>query len=177
MNRETAAAGTWNESLSEFQKQLDQAIEAPGVSTDAFVAMLVDDQRWLLDLAHLSEVSVLPDLSQTGRCPAWVLGIGSFRGQVHTVLDMRKVLVGEKTPAPLHAWATPLHERWAASLALLWPQMQGLMSKSELSAVPASVHLSSGWEAARWKDQAGQEWKEFDVEKLVSSEYAGLESL
>lgn len=166
-------ASSWGGSLSEFQRQLDKAIEAPDVTTDAFVAMVVDDQRWLIDLGHLSEASVPPELSQTGRCPAWVLGIGSFRGQVHTVLDMRCVLLGLRTSNPQHAWATPLHARWPGALALLWPQMLGLKTKPEL--LRQENDPTSRWELASWQDSDGLEWKEFDVQKFVVSEFAGLE--
>lgn len=166
-------ASGWGGSLSEFQRQLDKAIEAPEVTTDAFVAMVVDDQNWLVDLGHLSEASVPPELSQTGRCPAWVLGIGSFRGQVHTVLDMRCVLLGVRTANPQHGWATPLHARWPGALALLWPQMMGLIAKPELTRVE-TVDFER-WEQARWVDANGTEWKEFDVQKFVASEFAGLE--
>ena len=164
----------WGVSLKEFQRQLDEAIDAPGFSADAFVAVEVDSDLWLLDLASLSEASVLPVLSQTGRAPSWVLGIGSFRGQIHTVLDMCQVMKGKKTSMPQQAWATPLNERWPGGLALLWPQMLGLMAKPELELVPDATDVDR-WELARWRDIKGQEWKEFDVKKFVFSEFAGVE--
>lgn len=164
---------SWGGSLPEFQRQLDQAIAAPDVSTDAFVAMAVDDEHWLLDLAHLSEASVPPALARTGRCPAWVLGIGSFRGQVHTVIDMKQVLRGARTASPQQAWATPLHERWGVALALLWPQMVGLIAKPELA---RGAQAPQGrWSRAVWQDAQGVAWQEFDVQRFVSSEFVGLE--
>lgn len=159
-------------SLSEFQRQLDAAIAAPDVSTDAFVGMVVDDQRWLLDLSMLSETSVPPPVSRTGRAPEWVLGIASFRGQVYTVMDMRYVLKKESTLAISQAWATPLHNRWGGSIALLWPQMAGLLGKQELKALPADILLPR-WAKASWKDAQGQTWHEFDVASFTRSEYAG----
>ena len=165
---------TWGVSLTAFQQQLDEAIAAPDVSTDAFVAVEVDGEHWLLDLANLSEASMLPVLSRAGRAPAWVLGIGSFRGQIHTVLDMCQIMRGKKTQAPQQAWATPLNDRWPGGLALLWPQMLGLVSKPELEEVN-NVANPDAWELMRWQDKKGEQWKEFDVKKLVFSEFAGVE--
>lgn len=160
-----------NESLSEFQRQLDMAIATPEVSTDAFVGMVVDDQHWLLDLSVLNEASVPPPVSRTGRAPAWVVGVASFRGQVYTVMDMRFILRNEPTVAVSQAWATPLNDRWGGSLALLWPQMKGLLGKPELS--PVDAKSLPRWAKASWKDMAGQVWHEFDVASFTASEFAG----
>lgn len=160
-----------NESLSEFQKQLDAAIATPDVSMDAFVGMVVDDQHWLLDLSVLNEASVPPPVSRTGRAPAWVIGIASFRGQVYTVMDMRLILKNEPTVAVSQAWATPLNDRWGGSLALLWPQMKGLLGKPELSL--SSSDSLPRWAKAAWEDAAGQVWYEFDVVSFTASEFAG----
>ena len=159
-------------SLSEFQRQLDAAIAHPDISTDAFVGMVVDDQRWLLDLSMLSETSVPPPVSRTGRAPPWVVGITSFRGQVHTVMDMRYVLRKESTLAVSQAWATPIHDRWGGSVALLWPQMAGLLGKLELEEQPLPTPVPR-WARSAWKDAQGQVWYEFDVAAFLSSEYAG----
>lgn len=161
-------------SLSEFQRDLDAAIAAPDVSTDAFVGMVVDDERWLLDLSMLSETSVPPPVSRTGRAPPWVVGIASFRGQVYTVIDMRYVLKKEPTLAVSQAWATPIHEGWGGSTALLWPQMSGLLGKPELKSVPSDS--LPRWAIAAWEDMQGQVWHEFDVSAFTRSEYTGLDS-
>lgn len=161
-------------SLPEFQRQLDRAIAAPEISTDAFVALVVDDQHWLIDLAHLSEASVPPALSRTGRMPPWIVGIGSFRGQVHTVVDMRQVLLGQRTPNTQQAWATPLHSRWGGALALLWPQMVGLIGKPELA---LSSHLPiNRWSQRAYQDKQGLVWHEFNVEAFTASEFFGNEA-
>lgn len=161
-------------SLSEFQRQLDRAIAAPDVSTDAFVSMEVDGDHWLIDLAHLRETSVPPPLSRMGRSPPWVIGIGSFRGQVFTVIDMRQVLLGQRTASPQQGWAMPLHDRWPGSLALLWPEMVGLVGKPELELLPPDKPLPR-WARARWEDAQGKEWWEFDVAQFINSEFAGAD--
>ena len=161
-------------SLSEFQRQLDAAIAASEVSTEAFVAMAVDEHRWLLDLSHLTEASMPPPISRTGRSPAGVLGIASFRGQVYTVMDMRQLLAGQPTAALAQGWATPLSDRWGGALALLWPQMVGLVDKSELAACPKpEIPDAAGrWVRAAWRDSRGQQWLEFDVAAFTSSIFA-----
>lgn len=171
----TPARLSLDTSLSEFQRQLDAAIAASEVSTEAFVAMAVDEQLWLLDLADLTEASMPPPISRTGRSPPGVLGIASFRGQVCTVMDMRQLLAGQPTTALAQGWATPLSDRWGGALALLWPQMVGLMDKSELSSCPAPDPASipgMSWVRAAWRDAKGQQWLELDVAAFASTMFA-----
>lgn len=156
-------------SLSDFQRRIDEAIAAPEVSVEAFVALRVADQRWVVDLTYLSETSVPPPLARTGRCPPWVVGIGSFRGQVRTVVDMHHVLVGVRSLAVEPGWATPLNERRGEALALLWPQMEGLIGRLDLTAI--APQPGRRWERARWRDAQGHEWSEFDVESFVVSDW------
>ena len=139
------------------------------MSTEAFVALQVGDVGWLVDLVHLREASVPPPIARTGRSPAWVTGIGSFRGQVHTVIDMGQILSDQRTIAPHLAWATPLHPRHGVALALLWPDMVGLLPKTEFQ--PASGSSAEPWVAKHWSDGEGRVWREFNMEAFLASEH------
>lgn len=163
-------------SLLNFQQGLDRAVEAPDISTDAFVAMNVGSVRWLIDLAYLAETSVPPPVSRTGRTPAWVLGIGSLRGQVYTMLDMQRVLLDKPTVAIQNSWVTPLHARLNNSVALIWPHMVGLVSKNQLSEVPMDPGSASAWVRRCWQDDQQNFWQEFDVEAFVRSPFVNLDS-
>lgn len=165
-----------NGSLLEFQLALDRSVEAPGISTDAFVAMRVGAEQWLIDLAYLAETSVPPAVSRTGRTPAWVLGIGSLRGQVYTLIDMQRVFLDKPTVAIQNSWATPLHARLNTSLALIWPQMMGLVSRSALKEISFDSTQSSPWVRRCWKDEQENVWQEFDVEAFVGSAFVNLDS-
>ncbi len=166
---------TWEGSLLEFQQELDRAVEAPDISTDAFLAMRVGEGMWLIDLGYLSETSVPPPLSRTGRSPAWVLGIGSLRGQVYTMVDMQRVLLDKPTVSVHHGWATPVHGRISNALALIWPEMVGLVRKKQLSPHPMDKELGP-WVRQCWKDEQQNVWQEFDMEAFVRSSFVNLET-
>lgn len=165
-----------NQSLLEFQQSLDRAVQTPEVSTEAFIAMKVGEKNWLIDLAHLAETSVPPPVSRTGRAPAWVLGIGSLRGQVHTLIDMQRILLEKPTASPGKGWATPLHPRLNTTLALIWPQMVGLKSRSELRETAVMSIEPLPWAKRFWNDEDNILWQEFDVEAFAGSAFVNLDS-
>jgi len=167
--------GLWG-GLLEFQRNLDRAAEASDVSMDAFVAVHVGQERWLIDLSHLVEASVPPPLSRTGRSPEWVLGIGSLRGQVYTIIDMQRVLLNTPTVSVQHSWVTPLQETLAPSLALLWPEMVGLVSKKTLKEEAIEQSSLESWVLRRWQDEQENTWQEFDVGKFARSALVDFES-
>ena len=167
-------AGGGAPGLPAFQRRIEQAIATPELSTEAFVALRIDGQGWLVDVAQLGEASTPPPLSRTGRAPPWVRGIGSFRGQVRTVLDMRQVVIGQPTLAPQQGWATPLHRRWDGALALLWPEMVGLIGKLQLESDTTLTALPQ-WSRGGWRDANGERWEEFDLETFTQSEFGGLQ--
>lgn len=175
--REDILGGT----LPQFQARLELITRSANAKEDAFVALRVDKQNWLIDLGHLLETSVPPSIAKGGRAPLGVVGIGNFRGEVLTMIDLQALLIGRPLPDPQLGWATPLHPRLGVALALLWTDLVGLVPKSEFSPISPSneteeVILSGPelshpeWIANRWLDKEGKEWWEFDTLQFILPE-------
>lgn len=57
------------------------------------VAFQLAGATYALELTRVREVAVLRDLTPAPGCPAFVLGIVNLRGEIHTVIDLKKLFV------------------------------------------------------------------------------------
>ena len=160
--------------LQAFQARLNEALTNPATETEAFIAVRAGGAGWLLSMGDLLETSAAPLWARTGRMPVGVLGIGPFRGRVHTLLDMRHVLGGAPThaPTPGQGWTTVLHPRFGAPLALWWPDLSGMMPRSLLRLHPAASKPSLA--ASAWTDDDANGWYGFDVAALLASGWSDV---
>ena len=153
--------------LLSFQHELTQRLESSAPTSHSFVSILLDDQRWLVDLMLIKEASVPPKISKNARAPHWVVGITNFRGEVWTVVDMRMIIKKESTVNPNWGWVTLLHPSGDHKIALLWSEIVEIASKEEYDLVPNAPN--EPFVRATWKDQKGQLWKELNADDLTGS--------
>lgn len=139
------------------------------VSTDAFVGVKVGNEGWLVDLAFLTEVTMPPKITQPGRCPKWVLGVGGFHGEIFTLLDMDYILSGHIISNHKQSWLTLFNKKVEGNVGLMWTNMIGLFSKSELTSFDA--HDLPKFCSKVWKDNNNVFWKELSVDELMNSDF------
>ena len=158
-------------SLTQFQQKLIDALGQTKLSSDAFVAILLDDERWLIDLMQLKEASVPPKIAKNTGAPNWVVGIANFKGEVWTVIDMRVLVKKETTLNPKWGWVTLLRPPEGGEelrLALLWSEIVEIAPKEEYS-FQSHVQLDQFCKAV-WLDKKGRDWKELDVAQIGGSD-------
>lgn len=172
----------FSNSLTDFQHQLLSSLQQTNVAPASFVAITLDDDRWLVDLSAIREASVPPKIARSVGAPNWVLGIGNFKGNVWSVLDMRVLLQDEMTYNPKWGWVTLLHPRNGHEVALLWSEIVEIAPQKDYQAVNAQSGAEGfkaneqqteephPWCKQQWLDKRGQMWKEFDVEKLLGEQ-------
>ena len=147
------------EALQKYQRQLNDALASAEEVSEAVIALRIDRQGWLLSLTDLAETSVCPPLSKTGLMPTGVVGIGNFRGKVHTVLSMPQLLA-QQNGSNGQGWTTVLHSKYGISLALLWPEMVGLFSRSDFVNIDQE---NPSFIKTTWKDKQSELWNELDM--------------
>jgi chemotaxis signal transduction protein len=147
------------EALQKYQRQLNDALASAEEVSEAVIALRIDRQGWLLSLTDLAETSVCPPLSKTGLMPPGVVGIGNFRGKVHTVLSMPQLL-DQQPGSNGQGWTTVLHSKYGISLALLWPEMVGLFSRSDFVNIDQK---NPSFIKTTWKDKQSELWNELDM--------------
>ena len=157
-------------SLPDFHRQIESELKSQQASSEAFLAFQVQDEKWLVDLDVCRETSVLPHIAKTGKAPPHVIGVGSFRGQILTVIDMMYWLKKEKLTLLGSAWTTPLDPKTGSALALAWPMMIGLVSTQRLK---NRFETDRAWSKGVWKDEEGELWYELDMSAIMASEELG----
>lgn len=153
-------------SLTDFQTALTLSLRGSQAANDLFVAITLDEDRWLIDLSAIQEASVPPRIAHSSGAPDWVLGIGNFKGNVWSVLDMRALLHGKKTFNPRWGWVTLLRPNNAHEVALLWSEIVEIVPHVQYTKNPTEQALHP-WSKDVWFDKSGQKWNEFNIEKLL----------
>lgn len=152
------------QTLQAYQRQVNEALADQSVNTDTVIALEIGGQGWIVALEDLAETSLCPELARTGKMPPGVMGIGNFRGKVNTVVSMPSLL-GVEDADHRGGWATVLHPRFEASVALWWPRMLGLFPRSDF-AKGSSQDLPSAGRLA-WINADARLWFELDTERLL----------
>ena len=151
--------------LQDYQKTLNVALADGTASNDAVIALSIGQQGWLVSLNDLAETSLCPSLAKTGSMPKGVMGIGNFRGRVNTVVSMPRLL-GMEGDFRNDGWTTVLHPRFEVAIALWWPQMVGLFSRSDFTKATDVWPLALASRSA-WKNSAAGVWNELDTDFLL----------
>lgn len=149
--------------LQDYQTRLNEALADPTINTEAVIAMEMGGQGWIVALQDLAETSLCPDLARTGKMPPGVMGVGNFRGRVNTVVSMPG-LFGVEEEDHRGGWATVLHPRFEAAVALWWPRMLGLFSRSDFTRHPMQPPQMA---RMAWVNGDARVWLELDTEHLL----------
>lgn len=155
--------------LAEFQKNLDEALQATGGDAEMFVGVQSRDRRWLLPMAALEEVGLVQHVARLGTMPPAVAGLANFRGQPRTLLDAPALLGGQSAIEAGAQWALILREA-DLGVALLWPEILGIFP---LSAFPEEKTSDTPWVRALRRDQDGRVWEQLDVNGLLDHLHHG----
>lgn len=153
-------------SLTDFQTALTLSLRGSQNSDNLFVAITLDEDRWLVDLSAIQEASVPPRVAHSSGAPDWVLGIGNFKGKVWSVLDMRCILHNKKTFNPRWGWVTLLRPNNRHEVALLWSEIVEIAPQSNYIKQQDVVDQHP-WSKGVWKDKNDQIWNQFDVDRLL----------
>lgn len=156
-------------SLTDFQTALTLSLRGAQASENLFVAITLDEDRWLIDLSAIQEASVPPRIAHSSGAPEWVLGIGNFKGKVWSVLDMRSILHNKRTFNPRWGWVTLLRPLNHHEVALLWSEIVEIAPRKNYIKTEQQVDVHP-WSKGVWEDKNGKIWNEFDVNKLLGAE-------
>jgi len=172
-------------SMLEYQQRLLLLTGNGSLSSvqEAFVAVRLGRQRWLVDLSNVQEALAPPRMARIASAPRWVAGVVGVRGQVWSVIDMLALSPdeGESLGARSRGWMTLLREPQEGAsqrIALLWSDMVEVATKHDYQQVWLDANgvetndlaLAANcppWVRALWRDREGQVWNELDIDQIV----------
>lgn len=156
-------------SLREFQEsvvaRLQNAAATGAAAVASKVGVQVGRERWLVNLADVSEVIPLPSLLNVPLTKRWFKGVANVRGVLYGVVDFADYLTGEPTQVTSDSRLLLIHPRFGVNAGLVVRQMLGLKNPSELT-LTESQGLPE-WVAAEYLDAEGGIWRELAMAGLV----------
>lgn len=186
MSQQDHATALRSGSMLEYQQHLLKVACSSSVSDvqEAFVAVRLGEQSWLVDLSLVQEALAPPRMARIASAPRWVAGVVGVRGQIWSVIDMLSLSPNEGVESHLaqpRGWMTLLRDppdRPGYRIALLWSDMVEVATKRDYTLVDPSdtndpdvaVVPSSPWSRALWRDIQGQMWRELDVTQILGEQ-------
>lgn len=145
--------------LREFQQNLSNRISvgAVGRRQISSLGVLIAGQRWLIDMAEISEVLSPQTMVSVPLSKPWVRGVCNVRGNLYCVSDMAAYLQLGAASGTIDNRMVLVAERYAFNAALLVDKVLGLRDAGAWLSVPAGLQDEQGWV-----------WHKLDIENLLA---------
>ncbi len=115
-------------------------------------------QNWLVEMADISEVLPLPQLTGVPQCKAWFRGVTNVRGNLYCVADMAAYQGKGEASADISSRVLLVSGRHAFNAALLVDRVLGLRDARTWQQVEEQVE---------YRDQQGDLWRKLDIVGLL----------
>ncbi len=155
-------------SLREFQQELSNRLQlATSRSTiNSRLAVRAGNQKWLIDLADISEVIAAPPFASVPLTQSWFLGVTNIRGKLYSVVDLPSYVgIGKVQPYASNRLLIT-HPRFAINTALFIDQALGLRNLDQMHF--ESRHTDSKLSADCYRDDQGEHWFSINMATLVT---------
>lgn len=148
-----------------FQSQLNKLINESKESPESFIQIEINSISWLIDVKFLKEVSLSPKIARIGKSISGIKGLGAFKGQVCTLVDLVDLFSGGENKIQDVSWALVIRTKEDGSgLALLCKTLKQMTPKNWWIKDPL-VSLPNFAKAAWKKDN--QYAFELDLNKIL----------
>lgn len=147
----------------------ESAMRPMGLSGEAGASQIglrSGDDRWLVDLADVSEVIPVPALLAVPFTQPWFAGVFALRGRLVSVVDFA-AFTGKHTVVPDDGNRLVLFApKHGINGALLFDQVIGLQNPEHFTREQQMTTLPS-WVESIYRDPEQREWRALDVRALV----------
>lgn len=156
-------------SLRQFQQDLAHRLAGAksGPASAARLGVQCGSVLWLIDLAEAGEIMPVPVLAPVPLTRHWYAGLANARGTLVSVIDFSGFATGYGSPRGVENRLVLVNARLGINVALLVSRMLGLRNPRDFTKAP-STEEGAPWEGERWTDQAGFQWRELKLTRLVA---------
>lgn len=156
-------------SLRQFQQDLAHRLAGAKVepASSARLGVQCGSVLWLIDLAEAGEIMPMPTVAPVPLTKPWYVGLANARGSLVSVIDFSGFATGYGTPRGPDNRLVLVNSRLGINVALMVSRMLGLRNPRDFTAVAADGEPAA-WEGGRWNDQAGFQWRELKLARLVA---------
>lgn len=156
-------------SLRAFQEgvvaRLKEAQSGAANQAASKMGVQVGQEKWLVNLPDVGEVTPLPPLLQVPLTRRWFAGVANVRGVLYSAVDFSDFLGGEPTQANVDSRLLLANGKYHVNAGIIVHHMLGLKNPDQFQ-VGDSINLPP-WIAAEYIDQDGNIWKELNMAGLI----------
>ncbi len=148
--------------LCEFQQGLldKMQVQAHSGNQATTLGILIGAESWLVDMADISEVLAVPNLTVVPLTKSWYCGVANVRGNIYSISDLAAYM---NHPATLHDAQNRIlliGQKFNSNAGLLVAKVLGLRNTQDwTSSEQNGVVL--------YQDGSGQQWRKLDIRQLL----------
>jgi twitching motility protein PilI len=148
--------------LREFQQGLldRMQVQAESGNQIATLGILIGRDSWLVDMADISEVLAVPELTYVPLTKHWYSGVANVRGNIYSITDLGAFMNFAPTPRELQTRVLLLNEKYNFNTGLLVSKVLGLRNATDWQRDEKNGEVI-------YKDQTGQQWRKLDIRQLL----------
>ena len=148
--------------LREFQQGLldRMQVQVDSGKQVATLGILIGQDSWLVDMADISEVLSVPNLTPVPLTKPWYRGIANVRGNIFSIADLGAYLKYGQTSQDAQSRVLLIGQKFNFNTGLLVSKVLGLRNATEWK-------RSEKNEVVSYQDDAGHQWQKLDIRKLL----------
>ena len=144
---------------------------ASSSASSSHLALMVGEDRYLVDLAEAGEIVPVPpsSIQQVPLTRDWFLGVVNVRGALFTVVDLARFMGGNFTPLSKESRLLTMSPALAFNATLVVTRMLGLRNSASMTPLDEKPALDKPWLTELYCDSEGQVWRRLSLSKLVAA--------
>lgn len=148
--------------LREFQQGLldRMQLQAESGTQIATLGIVIGQNSWLVDMADISEVLAVPDLTVVPLTKGWYCGVANVRGNIFSITDLGAYMNCGQTVHDAQSRVLLVGQRFNLNAGLLVSKVLGLRNSTNW------IHSEQNG-ADFYQDSSGQQWQKLDIRQLI----------
>jgi len=148
--------------MREFQQGLldRMQVQAESGNQVATLGIVIGRDSWLVDMADISEVLSLPNLTVVPLTKGWYCGVANVRGNIYSITDLGAYMNLGLTAHDAQSRVLLVGQKFNSNTGLLVAKVLGLRNARDWL---QSEHDGEVF----YQDDNGQQWRKLDIRQLI----------
>jgi len=148
--------------LREFQQGLLERMQVQAEAGDqvSTLGILIGQESWLVDMADISEVLALPQLTVVPLTKPWYCGVANVRGNIYSITDLGAYMNYGPAAHDAQSRVLLIGQKYNFNTGLLVSKVLGLRNAKDWQRSEQDGDVF-------YQDNAGQRWQKLDIKQLL----------
>jgi twitching motility protein PilI len=148
--------------LREFQQNLldRMQVQAESGNQAATLGFVLGKQNWLVDMADISEVLAVPEMTFVPLTKKWFCGVANVRGNIYSISDLGAYMNFGPTTRDLQSRILLVGQKYNFNSGLLVSKVLGLRNAKDWQRSEQGGRVV-------YEDSSGQQWIKLEIRQLL----------